>query len=72
MNSILNGPISRICFGLTGMRRGSSSRVVFLHAALHQREREGGAVDRHVDLGKEVGNRSDVVFMAVRQDQAAT
>jgi len=36
MNSILKGPISTICLGFTMCIRGSSSRSVFLHAALYQ------------------------------------
>ena len=71
MNSILNGPISTICFGLTVMKLRLLFEVVLLQAPLHQRQREGRAVDRDVDLGEEVGHGADVVFVAVGQDQGA-
>ena len=71
MNSILNGPISTICFGLTRMNRGSCIQLVFLQPAIHQRQREGRAVDRDIDLGQEVGHGADVVFVAVGQDHGA-
>ena len=69
MNSILNGPISTICFGLIVDEPRLFFELVFFQAALHQRQRESGAVDRHVDFGEEIGNRADVVLVAVGQDQ---
>ena len=41
---------------------------VFLQAPVHQRERESGAVYRDIDFREEIGDRADVVFVAVRQD----
>jgi hypothetical protein len=43
-------------------------QVVLLQPAVDQSERKGGAVDRNVDLGKEVRDGADVVFVAVRED----
>ena len=45
--------------------------LVLFQAALHQRQREGGAVDRDIDFGEEVGDRADVVFVAVGEDEGA-
>ena len=53
------------------MKRGSSFEVVFLQPPLHQRQREGGAVDRHIDLAQEIGHGADVVLVAVGQNQGA-
>ena len=40
----------------------------FLELAPHEPERHLGAVDRHVELPEHVGQRPDVVFVAVGQD----
>ena len=45
--------------------------VVLFQAPLHQGQRERRAVDRHVDLGEEVGHGADVVLVAVRQNEGA-
>ena len=71
MNSILNGPISTICLGLTLMKRGSSSSSYSSRRRSTRASVKVGAVDRHVDFGEEVGHGADVVFMAVGQDQGA-
>ena len=46
-------------------------QFVFFQAAVHQRQRESGAVDRDIDFGEEIGDRADVVFVAVGQDDGA-
>ena len=71
MNSILNGPTSMACFGLTLMQPRLLFEIVLFQAPLHQRQRERRAVDRHVDLGEEVGHGADVVLVAVGQNQGA-
>ena len=71
MNSILNGPISTICFGLIGMKTRLFLEFVFLHAAFHQRQGERRAVDRDIDIAEEIRDRADVVLMAVGEDQGA-
>src|SRR5581483_6288080 len=43
-------------------------QVVFLQAALHQAQSEGRAVDRDIDLLQKIRNGSDVVFVAMRQN----
>ena len=43
--------------------------IVLFHAPLHQGEREGRAVDGHVDLGEQIGHGADVVLVAVGEDQ---
>ena len=58
-------------FGLTRCSRASFSSSCSSRRRLHQRQRERGAVNRHVQLRKQKRNAADVVFMAVRQDQAA-
>ncbi len=58
-----------VCFGLTLMSRGSFVQLVLFQAPLHQRQGKGGAIDRNIDFGKEVGHGADVVFMTVRKDQ---
>ncbi len=45
--------------------------LVFVHAALDQRQRKGGAVDGDVDFGEEEGNGTDVVFVAVSEKESA-
>ena len=45
--------------------------LVFLEFAAQEREREVGAVNRHFELCEEVGHAADVVFVRVRQQQAA-
>ena len=71
MNSILNGPISTICFGLTWMKRGSSSSSYSSRRRSTSARVKVGAVDRHVDLGEEIGHGADVVFVAVGQNHGA-
>ncbi len=44
---------------------------VLFQPPLHQRQREGRAVNRNVDLAQQKRHRADVIFMAVRQDQCA-
>ena len=48
MNSIENGPSSSLSPGLTVLQLGVVEHFVLFQAPLHQRQREGGAVDRHV------------------------
>src|SRR5215471_1796023 len=50
---------------------GLAFKIVFLEAALDERERECRAVDGHVDFSKKVRHGADVVFMAVREDERA-
>ena len=45
--------------------------AVLLKLQIHQRERELGAVKRHGYLAKHVGGRADVIFVPVREEQAA-
>jgi hypothetical protein len=58
--------------GLDRMKTGLLLELVLFQPPVHQRQREGGAIDRHVDIGQEIRDGADVVFMAVGEDQAAT
>ena len=58
-------------FGLTRCRRGFLQQFVLFKPPLHQRQRERRAVNREVQLRQQKRNAADVVFMPVRQDQAA-
>ena len=58
-------------FGLDGDEAGLLLEVVLFQAALHQGQREIGAVDRDSDIGKEIRDGADVVLMAVGEDQGA-
>ena len=71
MNSTLNGPISMMSFGLTGAQDRVLIDLVFFEAPLHQRQRESGAVNRHVEFGQEERHRADMILVAVRQQQRA-
>src|SRR5262249_46140922 len=44
-------------------------QVVFLETALNQRQGEGGSIDGNPDFGEEVGDGTDVVFVAVGENQ---
>ena len=44
---------------------------MLFQALVHQREREARAVDRHLQVAQDVGQRADVVFMAVGQQDGA-
>ena len=57
--------------GLDLVQLGIVQHAVLFQAPLHQRQREGGAVDRHVDLAQQKRHRADVILVAVRQDQRA-
>ena len=59
--------------GLARLHRDGldAGEFVFFEFAPQQREREVRAVDRHFELGEEVGHAADVVFVRVRQQQAA-
>jgi hypothetical protein len=44
-------------------------QLVLVQPALDQRQREGCAVDRHIELGQEVRDRPDVILVGMRQEQ---
>ena len=44
------------------------SHFVLFETALHQRQRERGAINRHVKISQKIRNRADVVFMGMRQE----
>ena len=71
MNSMENGPSVSISPGLTVMKLGVVEHVVLFETPFDQRQREGGAVDRDVELRQQEGDAADVIFVAVGQDQAA-
>ena len=54
-----------------GVEARGFEELVFFEPAFDQRERERGSVDRDVQLGEQKRHAADVVFVAVRQDQAA-
>ena len=71
MNSIENGPSVELVAGLDLVQLGRIEHLVLFQAPLDQRQREGGAVHRNVDLRQQKRHAADVVFVAVGQDQAA-
>ena len=46
-------------------------QAVFFQALAHQRQRELRAVNRHVQVAQNIGQRADVIFVAVRQHDGA-
>ena len=46
-------------------------QAVLFELFAHQRQRELRAVNRHVQIAKDVGNRADVVLVRVRQHDGA-
>ena len=44
-------------------------QIVFFQPPLHQGQREGGSVDRNIQVGEEERHRADVIFVPVRQQQ---
>ena len=67
----LEGPDFHNLLGLDGDEARFALQFVLLQAAFHQRQRESGAVDRHVDFGEEKRSGPDVILVAVRQDKGA-
>src|ERR1022692_627133 len=55
---------------LDWIQLGFFFKLVFFQPPLYQSQREGCSVHWHADLGQEIGHRSDVVLMAVGQDQS--
>src|ERR1039458_1341558 len=55
---------------LDRIQLGFFFKLVFFQPPLYQSQREGCSVHWHADLGQEIGHRSDVVLMAVGQDQS--
>ena len=47
---------------------GVVEQAVFVELAFHERQGEFSAVDRHVELGEDPGQASDVIFVAVGED----
>ena len=37
----------------------------------HQRQRELRSINRHIEIAEDVGNRADVIFVRVREDDGA-
>ena len=69
MNSIRNGPDRDDVARRDGDRAVRRLDAVLLELGLDQRERQRGAVERTVDERQHVGDRADVVLVAVGQDQ---
>ena len=70
MNSMENAPSSNSRAGLDFVKFRLFQHPVFFQAPLHHRQREGRAINRHVDFAEQERHRADVIFMAVRQDHA--
>ena len=71
MNSIEKRPQFQTVAGLDRVELGVIDHPMLFQTPLHQRQREGGAVHRHGDLLQQKRYAADVIFVAVRQDQAA-
>ena len=61
----------RAIAGLHFAQVGRIQQPVFLQPLAHQRQRESGAVDRHVQVAQDVGQGADVIFVPVRQHDGA-
>jgi len=46
-------------------------QFMFNQLGMRQRQGEGSAVDRHVNLFQQIGQAANVIFVAVRQDNGA-
>ncbi len=71
MNSMVNGADFNALAGLHFVQLGIVQQAVLFQAPLHHRQREGRAINRHVDLAQQERHRADVIFVAMRQDQRA-
>ena len=71
MNSMVNGPSWIREPGFTLCSLALVQHPVFFQAPLHHRQREGRAINRHVDFAEQERHRADVIFVAVREDQRA-
>ena len=52
-------------------QRGGIEQARFFHALFHERQREARSVQRNIQIAKNVRQRADVIFMAVRQHNRA-
>src|SRR3954469_10726622 len=57
--------------GLNLVHLSVIEQAVFFQLAFDERERELSAIDGDVEFGEDPGQSADVVFVAVRQDDAA-
>ena len=65
---MVNGPSRSGRPGLISMQLGFVEQAVLFQLAFDQGERELGAVDGNVQFREHAGERADVVFVAVSQD----
>src|SRR5260370_39840241 len=56
--------------GLNFVELSLLGEVVLLQSAVNQSQREGGTINRHIQLGKQEGDATDVVLMPVGEHQA--
>ena len=71
MNSTRNGPTWNGVAGMHLPQVGAPSQIVFDQLRLRQRQREGRAVNRHVNFFQQIGQAANVIFVAVRQQNGA-
>ena len=50
---------------------GAFRQIVFDQLRMRQRQREGSAVNRHINFFQQIGQAADVIFVAVRQQNGA-
>ena len=65
----LKGPDLDHLPGLDAVQFHLVEHLVLFQAPLHERQRERRAIHRNVEFGQQKGQRADVVFMPVRQQQ---
>ena len=68
---MVNGPRLKRDAGADLAQVRVVEQAVLFQLVFHQRQRELGAEDRHPQFGKHPGQRADVVFMPVGQNDAA-
>ncbi len=74
MSQRLEGDLERIevdaSVAFDDMNLDLADQPLFLELAGDQIGRERGGIERHLEIGREIGNRADMVLMPVGQDDA--
>ena len=71
MGWMVNGPDLEAFSGADLAQVGVVEQAVLFEFVFHIGERELGAPDRHIEFGENPGQRADVVFVAVGENDAA-
>ena len=66
-----NGPTWNGVRGVHLAQLGALRQIVFDQLGMRQCQREGRAVDGHINFFQQIGQAADVIFVAVRQHNGA-